>query len=176
MSIDRKLSTLELTALGVMSKRGPCTAYAVMAEFVHSTTSAYRSGAGSIYPLLRRLQNAGLIQSSEAGKKLLELTPAGREAIREWFTTNLSADDFSCSLDVLRSRMYFMWVLTPEERVQYLDEALQGLKLLLQKCQQQLEGYKRLGDPFSLMAMEGAVIETQARIKWIKKCQKALNR
>jgi len=79
--VNRELSTLELTALGVVWKQGPCTAYAVMREFAGSQTLAYRSGAGSIYPLLKRLRGVGLLSEGE-GK--LRITSAGIERLRAW--------------------------------------------------------------------------------------------
>jgi len=167
MSLDRRLSALEFTVLGIILKKGPCTAYAVLAEFTHSASSAYRSGAGSVYPLLKRLEGAGLV-TAEKGKreKRYTLSDAGLAALRDWF--ELTSEDISCCLDVLRSRAYFLKILTPAERKAFLEAALAGLQVLLAQCRLQVEGYAKAGDRFSEMAMEGAVLETSARIRWIR--------
>ncbi|HWA83209.1 MAG TPA: PadR family transcriptional regulator [Fimbriimonadaceae bacterium] len=174
MALDRKLSPLEFTVLGVLSKRGPCTAYAVMSEFAGSATSFYRSGAGSIYPLLRRLAKAGIVDVSEAGRgdRHYSLSSRGYEELRNWFIVGVGGEDFSSSLDLLRSRTYFLKVLSPAEREAFFDKAIHGLRLLLESCVAGQEEYERRGDPFSAMAMDGAVIETRARLRWMKRCRK----
>lgn len=172
MPFDRRLSTLEFTALGIVLKRGPCTAYAVMTEFSGSQTTAYRSGAGSIYPLIQRLEKNGLLSvSNEGGEKRYLITDAGIEALRSWFRISLDEEAFSCSLDVLRSRTYFLKVLNAEQREEFFAASLKGLSNLLKVCRRQVSQYRKAGDLYSALAMEGAVMETQARIRWVKKYQ-----
>lgn len=165
--LDRRLSALEFTVLGIVLKKGPCTAYAVVAEFSHSATSAYRSGAGSVYPLLKRLARAGIL-NVEVGRRerRYSLSDAGHQALRGWF--ELTTDDVSCCLDVIRSRTYFLKVLSPEERITFLESVHQHLSALASQCELQVAAYAKSGDPFSEMAMEGAVIETKARQRWIR--------
>lgn len=168
MPLDRKLSTLEQTALGIIYKRGPCKAYAVLSEFAGSQNAAYSSGAGSVYPMLQRLERGGLIRTEKAGEhQVYSLTPDGVQALRGWF--NLGEDcSISCCLDELRSRAYFLKVLEPEERKSFLTTALDQLTQLLSDCRKTVTAYQRSGDAFSEIAMRGAVTETQARIRWIR--------
>src|SRR5579862_7195155 len=98
VEIDRPLSELELTAMGVILKRGPCRAHAVVKEFSGSRTLAYRSGAGSIYPLLKRLASAGLLDLAD---KRYTLTEAGLATLKQWLTPPFPQEEFSTSLDVL---------------------------------------------------------------------------
>ena len=174
--LARKLSTLELTVLGVVMKRGPCTGYAVVTEFSSSTGSIYRSGASSVYPLLDRLERAGLVlgkRSEKRGEKQYEITEAGLSQLRHWFTLVPSTDDLTCTLDALRSRTYFMKVLAPDERERFFTDALAGLKRLLDQCEATVREYEMRGDPYSAMAMKGTVFETKARIQWLKQCRDA---
>jgi len=165
--LDRRLSTLEFTVLGIILKKGPCTAYAIVGEFVGSATSAYRSGAGSVYPLLKRLKQAGIL-SVEAGKREQRylLTEHGHEALRQWF--DLGMEDVSCCLDAIRSRAYFLKVLPIDQQIQFLEAAQRHLNALLKTCELQVEAYAKAGDPYSEMAMKGAVLETKARLKWVR--------
>jgi PadR family transcriptional regulator len=55
----RALTELESCVLGVVWQRGPCTAYTVRREH-------WSSSAGSIYPVLARLESLGLIDGEEA--------------------------------------------------------------------------------------------------------------
>ena len=176
MPLDRKLSTLERTVLGVVWKRGPCTGYAVVMEFAGSAGSAYRSGASSVYPLLNRLEKAGLLaskRSEKRGEKQYEITEEGLGVLRDWFVLSPAGDDFTCALDVLRSRTYFLKALTKEERDCFFEQALAGLKRLLAQCEAVVREYEIKGDPYSVMAMTGAVYETKARIKWLQRCRDA---
>lgn len=169
--MDRPLSALELTALGIVLKRGPCLAHAVVSEFSGSQTFAYRSGAGSIYPLLTRLTQAGLLGYAE---KRYTLTDEGREALRTWIRPPFDGKDFSTNLDVLRSRVYFLRLLSPQEIEEFLTEAIGGLRTLLTECEGDLDGYRKRGDPFSELAMLGAVRETEARIAWLEEVRMRL--
>lgn len=159
--------------LGIVLKKGPCTAYSVVAEFSHSATSAYRSGAGSVYPLLKRLAEGGILDV-EVGRRerRYTLSKAGHDALRSWF--ELTSDDISCCLDVIRSRTYFLRVLPPAERVTFLETAQRHLSALLTTCELQVAAYAKAADPFSEMAMQGAVIETKARLRWIRSMRERL--
>jgi DNA-binding PadR family transcriptional regulator len=169
--LGRDLSPLELTVLGVVMKKGPCNGNSVLQEFTHSQTAYYSSGAGSIYPVLKRLERAGLI--SRQGKKL-QLTEGGLLALRQWFTDPDLADDVSCSLDLIRSRMYFMRILSTTERLSFVDRISARLKELLIACEAKVQAYREAGDPFSTLAMEGAVEETKARIAWLERVKATL--
>lgn len=169
--MDRSLSALELTALGIVLKRGPCVAHAVVNEFAGSQTFAYRSGAGSIYPLLNRLTKAGLLQFEA---KRYTLTEEGREALRTWIRPPFDDKDLSTNLDVLRSRVYFLKLLSPLEIEEFLAEAIRGLHKLREKCEEDLQSYIQRGDPFSELAMLGTVRETEARIAWLKEVRQRL--
>ncbi len=168
MPLDRRLSTLEFTVLGILWKTGGATAYAVTQEFSQSETSAYRSGAGSIYPLLNRLDKAGLVESAGKGEDFT-LTPEGLETLQSWYQAPLPDEGFTCLLDPMRSRIYFLRSVPPDQRDTFIKEALDGMKLLAAKCERLLESFKAHGDEFSILATEGTLSETKARIKWLKK-------
>src|SRR5258706_1130239 len=83
------MTELESTVLGVVWLRGPCTAYVVRQEFLASSSSYWTASTGAIYPLLRRLEEAGLIRAAEQewgtkGKKGFSITPKGAAALPEW--------------------------------------------------------------------------------------------
>ncbi|HLP00156.1 MAG TPA: PadR family transcriptional regulator, partial [Fimbriimonas sp.] len=160
VGLDRRLSVLELTALGILYKKGPCVGHAVLLEFSHSQTLAYRTGAGSIYPLLKRLHAGGFIEL--VGKKYA-ISQAGLEALREWFGEH----EASTNLDPIRSKLYFLGVLSVEEQIRFVDESLVSLREVLTSVQQGLADYVAAGSTLSQLAMRGAEIETEARIQWL---------
>jgi DNA-binding PadR family transcriptional regulator len=153
-----------LTALGIILKQGPCLAHAVVTQFAGSSTYAYRSGAGSVYPLLKRLAEAGYL---DYGNRKYSLTETGRDAIREWVRPPFEPGDFSTNLDVLRSRAYFLRLLSSEELEEFLTGARNGLEILLSECETSVRQQRESGDRFGEMAALGSVYETKARISWI---------
>ncbi len=164
MVLERALSTLELTALGVVLKRGPCVAHAVVKEFAGSRTKQYHSGAGSVYPLMKRLTDAGLL-AVDANK--YSITDLGKRALADWLEAPLSKSDFHCGLDELRSRFYFFKLIETDSALSFIVQGLEGLRDLLEYCNLTVEGYRASGDRFSELAMRGAVLETEARIQWM---------
>jgi DNA-binding PadR family transcriptional regulator len=171
MAIDRPLSQLELTVLGVVMKRGRCVAHAVVSEFASSQTWAYRSGAGAIYPLLKRLTRAGLLDLSGRSYSISTL---GIEALRNWVRPPFRAESFWTSLDEIRSRAYFLKLLSTQEIEEFLVSADNGLNDLLAECRSTLDAQRASGDTFGELAMLGAVRETEARIRWIAELRQGL--
>jgi len=169
--LDRALSTLELTALGIIYKRGPCLAHAVVTAFSSSQTSAYRSGAGSIYPLLRRLTDAGLLTCEN---KRYSVTEEGLAALRGWVLPPLSESAAATTLDSLRSRTYFLKLLSRDEQIAFCNDAIARLTLTLDSCIKDMNGYAQAGDRFSELAMLGAVRETESRLNWLNEVLAAI--
>lgn len=90
MNSQMKRGTLEMCALSVVS-RGDCYGY----ELVNRISKCMEITEGTIYPLMKRLKDGGLIDSyiveSNEGppRKYYKLTEAGREELarltEEWF-------------------------------------------------------------------------------------------
>ena len=90
MNSQMKRGTLEMCALSVVS-RGDCYGY----ELVNRVSKCMEITEGTIYPLMKRLKDGGLIDSyiveSNEGppRKYYKLTEAGQEELSrltdEWF-------------------------------------------------------------------------------------------
>lgn len=99
MNSQLKRGTLELCALSVVS-RGDCYGY----ELVNRISECMEITEGTIYPLMKRLRDGGLIESyiveSPEGppRKYYRITEAGSEELerlcREWY-------EFTGSVNVL---------------------------------------------------------------------------
>jgi DNA-binding PadR family transcriptional regulator len=67
---------------------GACHGYAIIERLRERSHGTFDLAEGTVYPALHRLERAGLLRSSwsaESGRKrrLYELTPKGRGALRE---------------------------------------------------------------------------------------------
>ena len=98
MNSQLKRGTLELCALAVVS-RGDCYGY----ELVNRISRCMEITEGTIYPLMKRLKDGGLIdsyivESSEGPpRKYYKLTAAGYEELKrledEWYEFSKSIDE-----------------------------------------------------------------------------------
>ena len=60
----RELSELEGVCLGLVGKYEPCTPYRVRQELKAAPSSHWHASAGSVYPLLTRLEDKKLLVTS----------------------------------------------------------------------------------------------------------------
>lgn len=168
---SRDLTSLELTALGIVYKQTKVIAHDVVQHFSTSQTLAYRSGAGSIYPLLKRLTASGHLSLVD---RYYEITPKGLQALKEWLSPPFTHEDISANLDMIRSRVYFLRLLEPDERRAFILAAIERLEELRANCSSEVAANESVADNFSACAMLGALRETEARIQWLREIQDRL--
>ncbi len=62
----------------------PMHGYQIMRELAERSGGVWRPSPGSVYPTLQQLEDEGLVtaQATEAGKRVYELTDAGREQVK----------------------------------------------------------------------------------------------
>ena len=130
---DRALTELEGAALGVVVRDGPCTSYVVKEMFRGSPSEFWSGSAGSIYPLMRRLEERGLVASKRGstgrrGHKVYRSTAEGRRVFRRWLTDAERAAGMG--FDPLRTRLVFFNQLSPQDRASFqtrFEDALGSL-------------------------------------------------
>lgn len=167
----KRLSAIEYTVLGIAWKRGPCTTYALMKELASSTSTYYKARAGTAYPMVDRMLNSGLLShaghTGPKGEKLVELTASGVAALNEWLTTQPELTEVAHTVDFIRLRMFYMGAVPPAARDRFFEDVLAELSSHLAQCELAVERYTTMGDTFSVLATEGVIAETQARIEWL---------
>jgi DNA-binding PadR family transcriptional regulator len=166
-------SELELATLGVVWRDGPCTPYHVRKQFLASPTQEWSGSAGTIYPLMRRLEEQGYLTSDDAerdrrGTRLYRVTPAGRRALKRWLRPPLSPLAVGPSSDLIRTRLLFIDALSASERQEFLavvarqlDEAASEMRALEREMRDN-------GDRISTLAARGAYLVARARRDWFK--------
>jgi len=115
----RRLTELEGAALGVVVRDGPCTSYAVKELFRASPSELWSGSAGSIYPLMKRLEQGGLVVSRKAatgrrGHRTYRATARGRRAFARWM--NDAERSAAMGFDPLRTRLVFLGQLSEQAR------------------------------------------------------------
>ncbi len=171
--MPESLSELEGAVLGLIWRDGPMTAYAVRREFVASSTSFFNGSAGSIYPLVRRLEAAGLIRSRDRrgdgrATKELAATKAGARALRAWIGPPIDDRWAGATLDPIRSRVQFwQWMSAPEKRG-FLDAAESALERELAREKETLRSIGADGAVEVRLVTESVIGIAKARLKWVR--------
>lgn len=132
-SKDRALTELEGAALGVVLRDGPCTSYAVKELFRASPSDFWSGSAGSIYPLMQRLEKRGLVASEQGstgrrGRRDYRITAAGRRAFNRWLTDAERAAGMG--FDPLRTRLVFFDQLSQKARGRFHEAVLAAMDAL----------------------------------------------
>lgn len=167
------MSDLELTILGIVWKKGPCTSYVVAREFVTSPSSHWSGSAGAIYPAVQRLARRRYLKAekeSDRGRtrRLYTITERGLEALRQWLLPPFPDSAAQITFDPIRTRAYFLALLGRDQRKAFLDEAEEKLGAQIPVLRAECERYRRAGDSFSEIAMSGALFEIEGRLEWIR--------
>ncbi len=173
------LTDLECTVLGVVWKRAPCTAYAIMREFAGSHSTYYRGSAGAIYPVVSRLAERGVLEATKEfhgrrPRQTYRLTAKGTDALRSWLTPPLPDCAVTITLDPLRTRSFFLALLSPDQRVRFTLDAEARLREQLAINIEERDRYLAAGDPYSALATEGAIDSLHARIGWMVRARRRL--
>jgi DNA-binding PadR family transcriptional regulator len=169
----RKLSELEGVCLGLVVKFQPCTAYQVRRALRASPSSHWQASAGSVYPLLKRFEEAGLATATidnddGRGRKLLRATTAGKQALKMWITSGTQPELVSAIMDPARSRMFFLDVLSTKQRSSYISKLIEQMERHLEETRLRLELTPEEKDQFGHFGALAAVRMTEARLDWLK--------
>lgn len=167
-----RLSELENAVLGVVWRRGPCSAYVVKREFETSPSASWSASAGSIYPLVKKLSAVGLLDVQEQRwgtrkKALVVLSSAGRAALEAWVAT-VPGRVGQPAPDPIRTRAFFLDVLPAAQRTRFLDEAEEATQGALEEIRSAMAALRDTGSRFDLLGTSGALFQLKARLRWIR--------
>lgn len=170
---QRDLTDLEAVTIAYILRRAPCTPYAVRCAFEKSTTTRFSSSAGSIYPLIRRLHQRGLLAVTEnasdgRGSKWYSVTSAGRREVRKWIT-GLHDPTLIGIYDPIRSRLLNLSLLPKAAQTKWLErmiELVERQKEVIRKYEQQeFVGDQRLYE----ISRDAAWQENSLRLSWLRR-------
>jgi|SRR5215831_8907039 len=178
MARKRALTELEGTVLGLVTARQPVTPYQVRSVFLRSPSPHWSGSAGAIYPLMRRLERAGLLHgvTARTGARLCRryrVTSGGRQALRRWIGPPIHDAAIGVPPDPLRMRIACLSLLPAEERQVFLRHVVKRMAQQLAVAQRSLASEETGGFYFHLMA-RGAVAMMRARLQWIEEASRVL--
>ena len=166
------MTELDSTILAIIARDGPLSAYDVRKVFARSLTSTWSSSTGSIYPSIRRLQEAGHVTAGSAkgarARKSLRVTASGRAAVDAWLR-GMTAEVAGPTPNPIRTRMYFVGIVDPAERLAIVQQASKSTCAALAAAEHARAERIAVsaGDAVQHLASEGVLFELRARLEWL---------
>lgn len=168
------LSPTAYVILGMVSREGR-SGYEIKAAVDNSTRFFWAASYGQIYPELRRLSEAGLIEGSDAPRgerkrTVYAITPGGEEALKAWL--RLPPETAEMREEGLL-KVFFSGVLEPEEAVTTL-RAMRAQRLALVERLRGMEPEAEEKDPYSLMVLQGGIEFNEWFADWCERAEERL--
>jgi DNA-binding PadR family transcriptional regulator len=167
-----QLSPTAYVILGMVLKE-PRSGYEIKAVVDGSTRFFWAASYGQIYPELKRLSEAGLVQgidSPTGGRKrtVYEITADGEEELKAWLRQ--PPETFEMREEGLL-KLFFADVLPREEAVEVL-RAMRAHRLAVRDQLRAMEPVaEKKGDPFPLMVLRGGVEFTEWFADWCERME-----
>src|SRR5215472_18403962 len=167
--------SLRFAILGLIAEE-PLHGYEVKSRFERMLGGTWEVNIGQVYTTLQRLERDGLIETSggrgDRNRLAYQPTDAGRDAFAEWLG---EPDD---EPQQLRASIYLKLLLALRQR----DGAAAGLLAQQHRsCLQRLrdlaaleEQAARDGRDDLLLLFRGAVLHTEADLRWVEACREQL--
>ena len=169
--------TLGHALLGVLAE-GPRTGYALVRHLAQSIGYTWPASHSQVYPELAKLREAGLIRETGAaprGGRVYELTDNGLAEVRRWLR---ETEPSRTVRDEASLRLFFLWLLEPEEAEAYLRGEAERARTTLAE----FERIATEEDPDNpttrayRTALELGLHTARARIDWAEGALKAFAR
>lgn len=167
-----QLSATAYVILGLVSKE-PRSGYEIKAVVDGSTRFFWAASYGQIYPELKRLAEAGLVQGTEAptgGRRrtVYAITSDGEEELKAWL--RLPPETFEMREEGLL-KLFFADLLPPDEAVEIL-RAMRAHRLAVNAQLRAIEpGAAAKDDPYPLLVLRGGIEFTQWFAEWCERME-----
>ncbi len=143
-----------------------------------SPSTQWSGSAGAIYPLLRRLEAAGLLRSKalragERKRREYTISAAGKAALKSWIGPPFAPEAITVTADPLRTRARFLAALTPRERVAWVKAAEQSLREVESNVRRWHERYGARGTRELSLLTRHAEMELAFRLAWLAEVAKS---
>jgi PadR family transcriptional regulator AphA len=172
------LSPTAYVVLGML-RHEPRSGYEIKGMVDHSTRFFWAASYGQIYPELRRLEQAGLVEGRaepRGGRKrtVYELTDAGRDELRRWLEEEAGVFE---TRDEALLKLFFA-ASDPEraERILADKRRLHERKLAaLRMVEPKARAAATAGDPFPYLVLRYGVESSEWMIEWCDRARAELS-
>lgn len=168
------MNVLSYAILGLVDK-GKVTGYDLTKIFNDSVADFWSANQSQIYPELKKLVQAGLIeyevviQGKVLEKKVYSITPQGKAMLKRWILED--EPPLSQSKNIFKLRIYFAEHLSKEQLLEKLKKQQQRCDKLLKRYHIKISDYQdkpvpneKLGD---YILLKGAMAQLEAQLVWL---------
>lgn len=174
-----ELNPTSYVVLGML-RHEPRSGYEIKRTVDNSTRFFWAASYGQIYPELRRLAEAGLVEGepqATGGRKrtVYRLTAAGRMELRRWLTE--PAETFEVRDEGLL-KLFFAIDAAPGRAAEILDEKrrLHEQKIArLREVEPKAAAAAASGDPFPYMVLRYGIESSESTIAWCDRARAELD-
>ncbi len=165
-------SELEFLILAMVGK-GISSGYAMRKQMTSWRGSRWSSESGSVYRVLRRLENDGLVHEARRvgvpnrERTEYDLTLNGETVLQSWLGFPPDRSEFGHLVDPIRTRAYFISRLKPSEQVRVVKGWIAEGKSFVAELERDLVEKPR--DAMTDAAFLNLVYLARARQEWLKK-------
>lgn len=175
-SVD--LSPTAYVILGMVS-REPRSGYEIKALVDETTRFFWAASYGQIYPELKKLSAAGLVEGrdeprGERRRTVYAITAAGEEELRAWLRR--PPETFEMREEGLL-KLFFAGVLPPQEAAEILSamrEHRLGLAERLRAIEPKARQKDEAGDPYPRIVLEGGIEFNEWFAEWCERMKAQL--
>lgn len=148
-------TTVENIILGCLSF-GPKTGYEIKKIISMSSSWFYNASYGSIYPILKKHEENGLVSSEEIVengryKRLYQMTSKGEKIFKKWMLESPRLMTVKYEMAV---KLMFFAKLEPKQRIQQIEQHIEQLILFKQELEE-IEPYAESeGDTYQRLILD----------------------
>jgi DNA-binding PadR family transcriptional regulator len=171
-----ELSATAYVILGMVS-REPRSGYEIKALVDNSTRFFWAASYGQIYPELKRLSEAGLVEGVDAPRgerrrTVYAITKAGKAELKEWLR---QPPEISEMREEGLLKLFFSGLLAPEEAIETLRSMReQRLDLSERLRAMEPEKLEKTEDPYPLMVLRGGIEFNEWFAGWCERMEAQL--
>ena len=166
------MTDLDVTVVAIIARDGPLSAYDVRKVFDASLTPTWSSSTGSVYPSIKRLLAEGLVIASASegprGRSELTPTPKARVLLGEW-VSSVDAAGAAATPDPVRTRMFFLGLLPPEQRRAAVANAIAATQAAIHQAELRRARRPQAANDLERLSTEGVFLELRARLEWLNR-------
>lgn len=173
-----ELSPTAYVILGMVSREAR-SGYEIKALVDDSTRFFWAASYSQIYPELKRLAEAGLLEAADAptgGRKrtVYAITAVGREALEGWLRQPPATYEMR---EEGLLKLFFAGVLPPDEAAAILASMRDHRRRMVERLraiEPKASGKAADGDPFPLMVLQGGIEFNQWFAEWCERMEARL--
>jgi PadR family transcriptional regulator AphA len=169
-----ELTPTAYVILGMVSREAR-SGYEIKAAVDNSTRFFWAASYGQIYPELKRLSEAGLVEGVDASRgerkrTVYAITDAGMAALMDWLRQPPQTSEMR---EEGLLKLFFADVLPPEDAIATL-RTMRERRLELAARLRGMEPMTLEKDPFSLMVLQGGIEFNQWFADWCERMEERL--